>query len=61
MAPLFISTTENSYGRAMMAVVPNASSRISEADGVVPRCRSALASYGARAYRAPWDGCNGGH
>lgn len=54
MAPLFISTTEDSYGRAMMKVVRYIIEDLG-ADGVYHDVLCS-ANYGARAYRTAWDG-----
>ena len=55
MAPLFISTLDNSYGRAMMGVAQWIVNDL-KADGLYHDVFCS-AGYGARAYSAPWDGC----
>jgi hypothetical protein len=55
MAPVFISTLENSYGKAMLQVAKWIITDLG-ADGLY---HDVLCSYGygVRAYGAPWDGC----
>jgi hypothetical protein len=55
MAPLFVSTLDNSYGKAMMDVVRYIIEDL-KADGVYHDVLCS-ANYGARAYGIAWDGC----
>jgi len=56
MAPLFISTTENSYGRAMMETVKYIIEDLG-ADGLYHDVFNGNYDYGAHAFDTTWDGC----
>jgi hypothetical protein len=55
MAPVFISTLDNSYGQAMMGVCRWILDDL-KADGLYHDVFNSY-GYGVRAYQAPWDGC----
>ena len=55
MAPLFISSLNNSYGQAMLEVAQWIVDGLN-ADGLYHDVLCS-AGYGVRAYHAPWDGC----